>query len=188
MNVAVLVYQEVLEPEVGLVLGVFRTASRYTEREVNVYTVSKTRASVLGAGGLVMTPGYAFSAAPEPDALFVPGGGSTERIQKDPQTREYLRIQGERVAHLCTASSGALLLGEAGLLGGQLVTGFPALLETLWKYDPTDVLQAEYARNDNGRRFAARSGGMGVIALEVAAAALGADVARQTAQHLGLEG
>jgi cyclohexyl-isocyanide hydratase len=187
VNIAVLIYHEVLELEVALALTAFRTAARYTDTEVSAYTVSKTRASVVGASGLVMTPSYAFSAAPDPDALVVPGGAITERIAKDPQTREYLRSQAERVPHLLTASSGALILGEAGLLGGQVVTGFPALLETLWKFDPGDVLEKDFARNPNGRNFAARSNGIGVLALEVIHARLGADVAANTAQHLGLE-
>jgi cyclohexyl-isocyanide hydratase len=187
VNIAVLIYHEVLELELGGVLTVFRTAARYTQQELNAYTVSRTRASVLGASGLVMTPTYAFSAAPEPDVLFVPGGSGVERLMRDKPTREYLETQGARVQHLCASTNGALLLGEAGLLTGQTVTTYPSLLETLWKYDPADVVETALVHNDSGRRFAGRSSGAGVLALEVLARGVSLETARQTAAHLGLD-
>ena len=186
VNIAVLIYHEVLELELAGVLTVFRTAARYTDVELTAYTVSRTRASVLGAAGLVMTPTYAFSAAPEPDVLFVPGGSGVDRLLKDVPTREYLKAQGSKVAALCSITSGALLLGEAGLLTGQLVTSFPSLLETLWKYDPGDVLPDEIVRNPSGRHFAARSSGAARLALEVLSQQVSEGVAAETAAHLGL--
>ena len=186
MNIAVLIYFDALELELTGVLTVFRTAAKYTDTELNAYTVSRTRASVVGASGLVMTPTYAFSAAPEPDALFVPGGSSVDRMLKDIPTREYLKTQGERVQYLCASSSGALLLGDAGLVTGQIVTTFPSLLETLWKYDPADVRSDAIVRNENGRLFSSRSSGAALMALEVVGRCVSLEVAAQTAEHLGV--
>ena len=187
VNIAVLIYFGALELELTGTLTVFRTAAKYTDTELNAYTVSRTRASVVGASGLVMTPTYAFSAAPEPDALFVPGGSSLDRMLKDAPTREYLKTQGERVQYLCASSSGALLLGDAGLVAGQFVTTFPSLQETLWKYDPADVRSDEIVRNPNGRLFSSRSSGAALMALEVVGRCVSPEVAAQTAQHLGVE-
>ena len=187
VNIAVLIYFDALELELTGVLTVFRTAAKYTDMELNAYTVSRTRASVVGAAGLVMTPTYAFSAAPEPDALFVPGGSNMDRMLKDTPTREYLKAQGERVQFLCASSSGALLLGDAGLIAGQLVTTFPSLQETLWKYDPANVLAEAIVRNENGRIFSSRSSGAVLMALEVVGRCVSPEVAAQTAQHLGVE-
>ena len=187
VNIAVLIYFGALELELTGALTVFRTAAKYTDTELNAYTVSRTRASVVGASGLVMTPTYAFSAAPEPDALFVPGGSNLDRMLKDIPTREYLKAQGERVQYLCASSSGALLLGDAGLVAGQLVTTFPSLLETLWKYDPADVRSDAIVRNPNGRLFSSRSSGAALMALEVVGRCVSPEVAVQTAQHLGVE-
>ncbi len=187
MNIAVLIYHEVLELEPAGILTVFRTAARYSETELHAYTVSRTRASVLGASGLVMTPTYAFSAAPEPDALFVPGGGGVDRLVKDATTAQYLKTQATRVKNLCASTSGVLLLGEAGLLADQRVTTFPSLLETVWKFNPGDVLEQPIVKNESGRWFAARSHGAALLALEVVAAHVSEEAARETALHLGLD-
>lgn len=187
MNIAALIYHEVLELELAGILTVFRTAARFTDLEVNAFTVSRTRASVLGASGLVMTPTYAFSAAPEPEVLFVPGGTGVERLMRDKPTRDYLETFGNRVQFLCASTNGALLLGEAGLLKAQIVTTFPSLLETIWKYDPADVAERDLIVNDSGRWFAARSNGACQLALAVVARAVSVEAARRTATHLGIQ-
>ena len=121
MNVGVLMFHEVSEFEVAGIMGVFGAARallpvpEVSEGEeappspLEVFTLSKTRASIRGAGGLVMTPTYAFAGAPEPDILVVPGGLGAEKISKDLQTKEYLRAQATRVKFLVSVSSGALV-------------------------------------------------------------------------------
>ena len=98
-----------------------------------------------------------------------------------------LKTQGERVQYLCASSSGALLLGDAGLVTGQIVTTFPSLLETLWKYDPADVRSDAIVRNENGRLFSSRSSGAALMALEVVGRCVSPEVAAQTAEHLGVD-
>jgi transcriptional regulator GlxA family with amidase domain len=186
VNIAVLIYHEVLELELAGILTVFRTAARFTDLEVNAFTVSRTRASVLGASGLVMTPTYAFSAAPEPEVLFVPGGTGVDRLMRDKPTRDYLEMYGVNVRLLCSSTNGAFLLGEAGLLSGQVVTTFPSLLESIWKYDPAEVSEREVVVNESGRLFAGRSSGAAVLALHVVARGISEDVAGKTAAHLGI--
>ena len=119
MNVGVLIFHEVSEFEVAGIMGVFGTARAFLPvpevlegaepppNPLEIFTLSKTRASIRGAGGLVMTPTYAFAGAPEPDILVVPGGLGAEKISKDLQTKEYLRAQAARVKFLISISSGA---------------------------------------------------------------------------------
>jgi transcriptional regulator GlxA family with amidase domain len=199
MNVGILIFHEVSEFEVAGVMGVFGMARsllpqpEIIEGEVvtesnplEVFTLSKTRASILGSSGLVMTPTYAFAGAPQPDILIVPGGHGADKISKDLQTKEYLRAQAARVRFLLSISSGALLLGEANLLTDLDVTTTPALLETIWKYNPGNVTEARDTRNPNGRCFAA-SGMSGIeLALEIVALEFDADIASKTKRNLGL--
>ncbi len=203
MNVGVLIFHEVSEFEVAGVMGVFGAARAFLpqpeilEGEVaegvepppnplEVFTLSKTRASIRGAGGLVMTPTYAFAGAPQPDILVVPGGLGAEKISKDLQTRGYLRAQAARVKYLVSISSGALILGEANLLTDLEVTTTRALSETIWKYNPGNVTESRASKNPNGRWFAA-SGLAGVeLALELVVLGFDAEIAGKTSSNLGV--
>ncbi len=197
MNVGVLIFHEVSEFEVAGIMGVFGAARGFLPvpevpegaepppSPLEVFTLSKTRASIRGAGGLVMTPTYAFAGAPEPDILFVPGGLGAEKISKDVQTKEYLRAQAARVKFLVSISSGALVLGEANLLTDLDVTTTPALSETIWKYNPGNVFETRASKNPNGRWFAS-SGLAGVeLALELVALEFDAEIASKTSTILG---
>jgi cyclohexyl-isocyanide hydratase len=190
VRIAILVYHEVLELDLAGPHTVFRTASRYAVEaghpELEVFTVARSRSSVLGAGGLVMTPNYAFMGAPDPDVLVVPGGPGAEKAGKDSVTRTYLREQAARVRFLAAVSTGSLTLGEAGLLEGLTVTTWVPRLEQLWQYNPADVVATRLLRVSSGRYFAAEvSAGMD-LALEVVAESLGRPVAEKTAAHLGI--
>jgi transcriptional regulator GlxA family with amidase domain len=197
MNVGVLIFHEVSEFEVAGIMGVFGAARGFLPvpevlegaepppSPLEVFTLSKTRASIRGAGGLVMTPTYAFAGAPEPDILFVPGGLGAEKISKDVQTKEYLRAQAARIKFLVSISSGALILGEANLLTDLDVTTTPALLETIWKYNPGNVLESRASKNPNGRWFAA-SGLAGIeLALELVKLEFDTEIAGKTSKFLG---
>jgi transcriptional regulator GlxA family with amidase domain len=197
MNVGVLIFHEVSEFEVAGVMGVFGAARAFLPvpevpegaepppNPLEVFTLSKTRASIRGAGALIMTPTYAFAGAPEPDILVVPGGLGAEKISKDLQTKEYLRAQAARVKFLVSISSGALLMGEANMLTDLDVTTTPALSETVWKYNPGNVTEARASKNPNGLWFAA-SGLAGIeLALELVALEFGAEIAGKTSVNLG---
>ncbi len=198
MNVGVLIFHEVSEFEVAGIMGVFGAARAFLPmpevlegaepppNPLEVFTLSKTRASIRGAGGLVMTPTYAFAGAPEPDILVVPGGLGAEKISKDLQTKEYLRTQAARVRFLISISGGALILGEANLLTDLDVTTTPALSETIWKYNPGNVFETRVSKNPNGRWFAATGLAAMELALELVSLEFDAEIASKTGKNLGL--
>ncbi len=203
MNVGVLIFHEVSEFEVAGIMGVFGAARAFLPapevlegvgvdvaapppNPLEVFTLSKTRASIRGAGGLVMTPTYAFAGAPEPDILVVPGGLGAEKISKDLQTKEYLRAQAARVKFMVSISSGALVLGEANLLTDLDVTTTAALSETIWKYNPGNVLESRASKNPNGRWFAASASAGIALALEIVKLEFDAEIAGKTSKNLGL--
>jgi transcriptional regulator GlxA family with amidase domain len=132
-----------------------------------------------------MTPTFAFAGAPEPDILFVPGGLGAEKISKDLQTKDYLRAQATRVKYLVSISSGALLLGEANLMTDLDVTTTPALFETIWKYNPGNVLESRASKNPNGRWFAATGLAAIELALELVKLEFDNVLASKTSKNLG---
>jgi cyclohexyl-isocyanide hydratase len=187
VRAAILLYHDVLELDAAGPNTVLRTAARYAPDgiEFDVFTVARSRASVVTAGGLVITPGYAYASAPEPDALLVPGGPGAVKAGRDPATRAYLRDLAGRLRFLASVSTGALALGEAGLLEGLSVTTWRPQLESLWAYGPAEVLEDRVVRNPGGRLFAGGPAAGLDLALEIVADALGQEVANRTAEHLG---
>jgi transcriptional regulator GlxA family with amidase domain len=196
MNVGILIFHEVLELDVAAVMAVFAAAAgslpkSATEETVapalqlEVFTLAKTRGSVRGSSGLIMTPTYAFAGVPKPDVLFVPGGVGAQKIAKDVQTKEYLRTEGAGVQNLVSVGAGALVLGEADLLTDLDTVTTPNLAQTLWKYNPGNVLEAQTATNPNGRQFAASSLAGMDLALEIVRLEFGEDIWAKTKASLG---
>jgi transcriptional regulator GlxA family with amidase domain len=101
-----------------------------------VFTVAKSRAPITATGGLVVTPTYGFEDAPPIDLLVVPGGFGTRPLLQDEETLDWIRrtaAAAERVTSVCT---GALLLGQIGLLDGKRATTHWAALDLLESVAP----------------------------------------------------
>ncbi len=186
MKVGILLYHDVLELDAVGPHTVFRTAARYTDAELEVFTLGRTRSSVKGAGGLVMTPEYPIvGSAPEMDALIVPGGPGAEKAGRDATIGAFLRERVPGLRVLGSVSTGAMVLGEAGLLEGLNVTTWPPLLEKLWVYKPLDVVSERIVVNPNHRYFASEIAAGIDLALEIVTVEFGLETARATAEHLG---
>lgn len=106
--VAIPVYAGVSELEVGLMVGVCRLCGGPEA----VRTVNRSRASIVTAGGLVMTPHVLYAALPEPAALLLPGGPGATRASHDPLLRGFL--QAHSGLFTGASGSGLLLAGEGG--------------------------------------------------------------------------
>ncbi len=198
MNISVLVYHDVLDYEVSSAMTVFKTALRFlpqpegdavTEAQplqpiINVFTAHRTRASVLGTSGLVMTPTYAFSGSPDPDVLVIPGGAGLEKLFKDAPTKDFLTRFVPRVKHLILGSNAALLLGEYGLLTDRIVSIYPGLIDTVWKYNPGDVRQTRITTDQNWRSVS-HSSAMLEASFEVLELEFGVGCAQSVKNHLG---
>ncbi|MFN3265999.1 MAG: DJ-1/PfpI family protein [Deinococcales bacterium] len=180
MNIAVLVYHDVLDFEVSAAMTAFKTANRFLEQSLEVYSLHRTRASVLGASGLVMTPSYAISGAPVPDILVLPGGAGIEKLVRDATTKEF--IQNVRPKHTILGSNAPILYGEYGLLEQRSITVFPALQETVWKFNPAEVLP-DLTVQDKDLWSISRSSAMLEACFQVLDLECG--VGRQVRAHLG---
>lgn len=177
--VAVAVYAGVSELELGAMV----TVCRLCGGEGVTRTVNRSRASIVTAGGLVMTPQVLYAALPEVTGLLLPGGPGAARAARDPLLRAFL---GAHAALPTGASgSGLLLAGEAGLLRGREVGGPPELEDTLWNYDPAAWHPGEVRRDGP---LTTAPGALGALraALAVAGAVWGEDAAHDAARRVGL--
>lgn len=177
--VAVAIYAGISELELGAMV----TVCRLCGGEGVTRTVNRSRASIVTAGGLVMTPQVLYAALPEVCALLLPGGPGAARAARDPLLRAFLAAH----AALPTGASGSglLLAGEGGLLRGREVGGPPELEDTLWAHEPASLHPGEVRRSGP---LTSAPGGVGALqaALAVAGTLWGENAARDAAHRLGL--
>ena len=181
MSVAVLVYAGMLEIEVGAAM----TVLSLTGGEDAVRTTARSRATVVGAAGLVTTPEVMFAALEPPTAVFVPGGPGATRLSKDTMVRHFLASQRARGIPIGASGSGVLALGEAGLLQDRAVSTARELADTVWGYGAAEVREDALTEEDG---VITAPGGTGAlrVALRIAALTWGEEQAASTARRLGI--
>lgn len=186
MNIAVLLYNGVADLDALGVYGVLGAAKTSLDEEaLNVYTLARSRMSVQTAGGLVVTPHWAFMSAPVPDVLVIPGG-DVDTAKKDRAVMAYLTEHAEWVRFCVAVGSGAFLLGELGLVRDMDATTWAGALERLRDYEVGAIVDAPLVKNANGRWFAG-GGAKGLGAgLELLRELFGAELAEGVRVRLEL--
>jgi transcriptional regulator GlxA family with amidase domain len=124
MRIGILLFDKVDLLDAGGPYEVFLTASRLSERlgveaPFEVITVGLSRAPVSAYGGLGLTPHCSVDEAGHLDVFIVPGAIAIDDVAATPEVRsavERLANQADLVASVCT---GAVLLGDAGLLADR---------------------------------------------------------------------
>ena len=87
-----------------------------------VYLAWKDTAPLRSAGGLVLLPTTTFANVPDVDVLCVPGGRGINALLVDEETLGFIRMVAARARFVTSVCTGALLLGQAGLLSGRRAT------------------------------------------------------------------
>ena len=187
MNLAVLLYNGVADLDAFGVYGVLGAAKPFLDEDaLNLYTVARSRMSAQTAGGLIVTPHWAFMSAPVPDVLVVPGG-DVDAAKKDRAVMAYLGEHAERVRLCVAVGTGAFLLGELGLVRDMDATTWAGALERLRDYEAGEIKDAPLVKNANGRWFA----GGGEKALGAGVALLrelfGSELAESVGERLELK-
>ncbi len=186
MNIAVLLYNGTADLDALGVYGVLGAAKPLLDEDaLNLYTVARSRMSAQTAGGLIVTPHWAFMSAPVPDVLVVPGG-DVDAAKKDRAVMAYLGEHAARVQLCLGVGSGAFLLGELGLVRDMNATTWAGALERLRDYEAGEIEDAPLVKNANGRWFA----GGGEKALGAGVALLrelfGSELAESVSERLEL--
>ena len=188
LNVAVLLYNGVADLDalgVYSVLGAAKAA--LPEATLDLYTVARSRMSVTTAGGLVVTPHWAFMSAPLPEVLVVPGG-DVDTVKKDRAVMAYLAEHAPRVRYCVGVGTGSFLLGELGLVRDMDATTWAGALERLRDYEVGEIIDAPVVKNqlENGRsRWFAGGGEKSlVVGLELLQDLFGTHVADAVGERL----
>lgn len=119
LKVAVLLYDGALLLDYGIAAEMFLAADFM--RRFDVFTVaqkSNATVSILGA----VTTAYTFENMPRPDILIVPGGPTWSQEAARPEMQTFLKQARDDGCIIYSICTGALLLGQAGLLDAKDAT------------------------------------------------------------------
>ena len=108
----------------------------------NTYTVAMSTDPVKARGQLSINPHFTTADCPPPDILLIPGGIGTRPLLEEPVVLDWIKSQAERVQLLLSVCTGALLLGQAGLLNQIPATTHHTTFDLLRDISPaTSVIE-----------------------------------------------
>lgn len=133
-------------------------------------------------GGLGLIADYSIDEVDSADMLLVPGGAGAELMQRDPEVLDWVRRLHRNATWTCSACTGSLILGAAGILEGKRATTHWASLDRLAAYGA--VALRERAVVDDGIVTSAGVSAGIDMGLVVAALLRGDDAAQTVQLHL----
>lgn len=193
-NVAIFLFDEVEVLDFAGPYEVFSVTGLRTfpEKPFNVYSVSE-KSPVVARNGLTIIPDYLLDDCPTPDIFLVSGGGGyssegkpfgSRREMNNPVVLEWVKkqaLQAELVLSVCT---GALILGQAGLLEGLRATTHFMALDALKAISPAIEVVENVRYVDNGKVILSAGVSAGIdMSYYVVSRLLGKEVAEEAARY-----
>ncbi|KQT69022.1 MULTISPECIES: DJ-1/PfpI family protein [unclassified Aureimonas] len=108
-------------------------------RDVEVHLVWKDLRPIRSATGLVLVPDMAMADAPDFDVLCIPGGSGVNALLGDKEVLAFVRDKAARARFVTSVCTGALVLGQAGLLAGRRATTHWNALDFLPRFGAVPV-------------------------------------------------
>ncbi len=144
---------------------------------VRIYLVAQTQGPVATELGMVIHPDTTFTAAPDIDVLFVPGGPGQVAVMENPEFISFIRDRGNKARLVTSVCTGSLLLAAAGLLDGRKATSHWLSLELLSAFGAQPVPERVVT---DGNRITAAGVSAGIdLALTIVALIADKDAAKQ---------
>jgi len=147
--------------------------------------IADTAEPVSAAGGMRVLPDCSTTACPALDILLVPGGWGTRAQMQNTRLTEWIRQRAKKVETVASVCTGALLLGQAGLLDGRRATTHFAALPLLRERFPKIDVVADQHVVEEGNILTSAGIAAGIdLALKVVARYFGEEIARNTARYM----
>jgi transcriptional regulator GlxA family with amidase domain len=185
-SVVILVFDDVEVLDFCGPFEVFSIAGNLSDPAAfEVALVAEKQATITARNGLKVLPDFTFANCPESSLLLVPGGQGTRREMYNPILVDWVRnrsLRSELVLSVCT---GALILGQAGLLDGIESTTHHRSFDLLRETSPGTSVVEKRRYVDSGT--VVTSGGIAAgidMALHVVRRLDGVELARRTAAHM----
>jgi transcriptional regulator GlxA family with amidase domain len=171
--------------EVFSVTRVNEDARRRESSPFEVVLVAETAEPVTATGGLRVIPDVTIDACPPLDVLVVPGGWGTRSEIKNERLIAWIKARGGAVETLTSVCTGAMLLGQAGLLDGRRATTHWRSLPWMRESFPAVTVEETEHVVEDGHVLTSAGISAGIdMALRLVARYHGDEVARNTARHM----
>ena len=185
-RIAILVFDDAEVLDVCGPFEVFSVAGRRHDLEpFAVSLVAEGPGPVTMRNGFSVNPHHTLQDCPAPDILVVPGGVGTRREMHNTTLVDWVRAHAARAELVLSVCTGALILGQAGLLDGlQAATHFGAVA-LLRQVAPKADVREGVRFVDNGRVILSAGVSAGLdMSLHVVARLLGDELAEEAAAHM----
>jgi transcriptional regulator GlxA family with amidase domain len=150
-----------------------------------VLLVGESREPVVATGGLRVIPDATLEACPVLDILVVPGGWGTRREIRNPRVLTWIAERAKEVETLTSVCTGAMLLGQVGLLDGRRATTHWRSLDWMRQSFPAVTVEDKLHVVEDGQVLTSAGISAGIdMALLVVARHFGEAIGRATARHM----
>ncbi len=150
-----------------------------------VLLVAQSGEPVVATGGLRVIPDATLETCPPLDILVVPGGWGTRKEISNQRLLTWISERAKQVETLTSVCTGAMLLGQAGLLDGRRATTHWRSLDRMGQAFPAVTVEAKLHVVEDGDVLTSAGISAGIdIALRVVARYFGDAVGRATARHM----
>jgi transcriptional regulator GlxA family with amidase domain len=150
-----------------------------------VVLIAESIETVVATGGLRVQPDYTIETAPQLDILVVPGGWGTRAEIKNERLLRFLAERGRVVETLTSVCTGAMLLGQAGLLDGRHATTHWRSLDWMRESFPSVTVEAGQHVVEDGHILTSAGISAGIdMALRVVTRYFGDSIGRATARNM----
>ncbi|HEY7366056.1 MAG TPA: DJ-1/PfpI family protein [Methylomirabilota bacterium] len=171
--------------EVFSVTRLNESARREESSPFEVLLVAETAGPVSATGGLRVIPDVTLEACPPLDVLVVPGGWGTRREIKNERLLAWITERGRAAETLTSVCTGAMLLGQAGLLDGRHATTHWRSLPWMRDSFPAVTVEEKLHVVEDGHVLTSAGISAGIdMALRLVARYYGDEIARNTARHM----
>ena len=159
-NLAIFLFEAVEVLDFAGPYEVFSVAGLRTmpQKPFNVYTVAE-KSPVVARNGLTIIPDFLLDNCPPPDIFLVPGGGGTtpegepfgsRKEMHNPLVLKWVQQHAQSAELVLSVCTGALILGQAGLLENKKATTHFKALESLRAISPNIEVVENVRYVDNG--------------------------------------
>ena len=147
--------------------------------------IAQDATTIVTTGGMKVIPDVTFENCPPLDILVVPGGWGTRREMYNQVLLDFVRQQAAQVETLASVCTGALILGNAGLLNGLRATTHWRSLEMMQQLFPQVSVDSTSHVVSQGKVITSAGISAGIeMALQIVAQYYGEHTARLTARHM----
>jgi transcriptional regulator GlxA family with amidase domain len=150
-----------------------------------VLLLAESANPVVATGGLRVIPDATLETCPLLDILVVPGGWGTRKEIGNQRVLTWIAERAKEVETLTSVCTGAMLLGQAGLLDGRRATTHWRSLDWMRQSFPAVTVEDKLHVVEDGQMLTSAGISAGIdMALLVVARYFGEAVGRATARHM----